>query len=331
MNGRHTLLYAAGCALLAASASGQQDRAVPRSGGGGSSSAGSRHTPSVHSSGRSSGGSSSSTGSHSVPSHSMTTAQRRHPRAGTGRGSGSGGGGYYPSHPVYPGYPGWGWGGYYPAYWGYWWPYSYGYAGWGAGYWAAPWGAGAVYSYAQPDRGAIRVLVDPSDARVYVDGYYAGVVDDFDGLFQRLHLAPGRHEISLKLGGYKTHRVRVYAGSGSTLKIDHEMEEGTGETFEDLAPDSARREARRAPPPPVETDRSPEPAAGELHLLVNPRDASVYVDGQFRGTGREAGTLALPPGRHRVEVVRPGYRTSEHEVEVAPNGSAELSIELQRP
>jgi len=327
MNGRHILLCTAGCALLAVPTPGQ-DRAVPRSGGGGSTGAGARHTPSVHSSGSSS--SSSSTTSYGTPSQGMTTAQRRHPRAGTGRGGYPGhGGGYYPGHPIYPGYPGWGWGGYSPAYWGYWWPY--GYRGWGAGYWSAPWGAGAVYSYAQPDRGAIRVLVDPSDARVYVDGYYAGVVDDFDGLFQRLHLAPGRHEISLKLGGYKTHRVRVYAGSGSTLKIDHEMEEGTGETFEDLAPDSARREARRAPPPPVETDRSPEPAAGELHLLVNPRDASVYVDGQFRGTGREAGTIALPPGRHRVEVVRPGYRTSEHEVEVAPNGSAELSIELQRP
>ena len=335
MNGRYTLLYATGCALLAASAFGQQDRAVPRSGGGGSSSAGSHPSPSVHSSGRSSGSSSSSTSSHATPSHSMTTAQRRHPRAGTGRGGG--GGGYYPSHPVYPGYPGWGWGGYYPAYWGYWWPYGYGYSGWGGGgYWASPWGAGAVYSYAQPDRGAIRVLVDPSDARVYVDGYYAGVVDDFDGLFQRLHLAPGRHEISLKLGGHKTHRVRVYAGSGSTLKIDHQMEEGTGETFEDLAPDSALREVRRTPTPPVETygpreQEAPAGAAGELQLLVNPRDASVYVDGEFRGTGREAGTLALPPGRHRVEVVRPGYRTAEREVDVTPNGSAELSIELQRP
>jgi archaellum component FlaG (FlaF/FlaG flagellin family) len=332
MNRRHTLLYAAGCALLAASAMGQQDRAVPRSGGGGSAGAGAgaHPTPSVHSS--SGGGQSSSpTTSSATPSHGMTTAERRHPRAGTGRGSG---GGYYPSHPIYPGYPGWGWGGYYPAYWGYWWPYGYGYSAWGAGYWTAPWGAGAVYSYAQPDRGAIRVLADPSDARVYVDGYYAGVVDDFDGLFQRLHLAPGRHEISLKLGGYKTHRVRVYVGSGSTLKIDHEMEEGAGETYQDLAPDAAGREARAAASYEPVRPGEPDPDAqgtGELRLLVDPRDASVYVDGEFRGTGREASTLTLAPGRHRVEVVRPGYRTAEHEVEVARDGSAEVSIELQRP
>jgi hypothetical protein len=171
------------------------------------------------------------------------------------------------------------------------------------------------------------VLVDPVETRVYVDGYYAGVADDFDGLFQRLHVAPGRHEISLKLSGHKTHRVRVYVGSGATLKLDHEMQEGIGETFEDLTPGGAR-EARRSrpssPPPPAES-------TGELHLQIDPVDASVYVDGEFRGTGREATTLSLAPGPHRVEVVRPGYRTAEHEVEVASSGVAELSIELQRP
>ena len=57
-----------------------------------------------------------------------------------------------------------------------------------------------------------------------VHRFYAGVADDFDGLFQRLHVAPGRHEISLKLSGPKTHRVRVYVGSGATLKLDHDLD-----------------------------------------------------------------------------------------------------------
>jgi hypothetical protein len=168
---------------------------------------------------------------------------------------------------------------------------------------------------------------------VYVDGYYAGVVDDFDGLFQRLHVAPGRHEITLKLTGYQTHRVRVYVGAGATLKLDHEMQEGLGETYEDLAPDLPRREARRsrsyAPAKPPEAE---EPAAsGELRLQVSPVDASVYVDGEFRGTGREATTLDLAPGQHRIEVVRPGYRTAERDIEVASEGVAELTVDLERP
>ena len=72
-------------------------------------------------------------------------------------------------------------------------------------------------------------------------------------------------------------------------------------------------------------------AAGRLRLSVQPEDASVYVDGAFRGTGREAGSLRLAPGRHRIEVVRPGYRTSEHDVEVAPGETTPLSVTLERP
>jgi hypothetical protein len=175
----------------------------------------------------------------------------------------------------------------------------------------------------------MRVLVDPSETRVYVDGYYAGVADDFDGLFQRLHLAPGRHEITLKLAGHKTHRVRVYVGSGSTLKIDHVMEEGTGETVRDLTGEEPLRESR-APQPPRDTWVG-EPSGGELRLDVRPQDASVYVDGEFQGTGRETGILNLAPGTHQVEVVRPGFRTAQREVEVTPEGVAELDIQLERP
>ena len=336
MNRRHTLLFAAGCTFLATGALSQQDRAVPRSGGG-SSGTSARSTPSARSSGASSSshgsGSGSFQSSYRAPSRGRTTAERRHPRAGTGTGSRYGG--RYPSHPIYPGYPGWGWGGYAPAYWNYWWPYrsyGYGWGGGGGGY--GPVGAGAVYSYADADRGSIRVLVDPSEARVYVDGYYAGVVDDFDGLFQRLHLAPGRHELSLQLTGYKTHRVRFYVGSGATLKLDYELEEGTGETFQDLTGGFPVREARRSSLSFGETprvEREEEAASEELRLRVSPVDASIYVDGAFRGTGREAATLALTPGQHRIEVVRPGYRTEDREIEVGGRTPTEITIELERP
>jgi len=39
-------------------------------------------------------------------------------------------------------------------------------------------------------RAEVRVLVTPPEAAVYVDGYYAGLVDDLDGFFQRLPLTP---------------------------------------------------------------------------------------------------------------------------------------------
>ena len=38
---------------------------------------------------------------------------------------------------------------------------------------------------------------------VYVDGYFVGVVDDFDGIFQRLHVDSGPHRIEVRAPGYE--------------------------------------------------------------------------------------------------------------------------------
>ncbi len=337
------LILAASLAL--APALQAQDHAVPRGGGGGGSPSGggggSHPSPGVSSSGG---------GSHSSPGYSggsnsgsggsgSSTAERRHPRAGTG--SGSGGGGYYPG---YPGYPGWGGGGYYPPYWSSWWPYgSLGwYGGYYGGYYGYPWGwggGGTVYHRVEQESGAVRVLVDPSEARVYVDGYYAGTVDDFDGLFQRLNVSSGRHEIALKLEGYKTHRVKVYVAPDSTLKLHHELEKGVGESFEDLSKDVPESEARRDEEQErrwsenearIEKDELTA-LGGRLELSIRPEDASVYVDGAFRGSAREASTLRLAPGQHRIEVVRPGYKTLEKQVDIAPGQTTDVKVELERP
>jgi hypothetical protein len=37
---------------------------------------------------------------------------------------------------------------------------------------------------------------------VYVDGYYAGIVDDFNGHFQHLDLTPGPHHVEVREPGY---------------------------------------------------------------------------------------------------------------------------------
>jgi len=344
MSARTRKLFLAASLALAPGLLLAQDRAVPRGGGegggsrGGGDSGARQPSPSSPGVSSNSGGSSGYSGGSSSGSHGgygSSTAERRHPRAGTG----SGGGGYYPGYPGYPGYPTWGWGGYYPGYGGYWWPYGY-YGGWyGGGYWGYPGYGGAVYYSSTPSEGgSIRVLCDPAEARVYVDGYYAGVVDDFDGLFQRLHVAPGRHEITLKLEGYTSHRMRVYVGPDATIKLHYELQRGTGETFEDLtggAPPPERelrgdRQELEGPPP--EEPRPPvDDRAGRLKLSVQPEDASVYVDGAFRGNGREAGSLRLAPGRHRIEIVRPGFRTTEQDVEVAPGETSQLSLTLERP
>jgi hypothetical protein len=76
-------------------------------------------------------------------------------------------------------------------------PYTYGYPYPGAGLYAVPPPPDALY-------GGVRLDVSPRDAAVYVDGYYAGIVDDFDGTWQRIALEPGPHRFEIVAQGYET-------------------------------------------------------------------------------------------------------------------------------
>jgi hypothetical protein len=74
------------------------------------------------------------------------------------------------------------------------------------------------YRYGYPT-GQIRLQVRPRDAEVYVDGYYAGQVDDFDGYIQSLQIEEGPHTIEIVAPGYEdlVFNVRITAGR----KIDY--------------------------------------------------------------------------------------------------------------
>jgi hypothetical protein len=88
-----------------------------------------------------------------------------------------------------------------------------------------------VYPYGVRRQADVRVEVTPKQAEVYVDGFYAGLADDFDGVFKRLHTTPGGHAITLHLEGYRTVTENIYASPDSTFKLRDTMEKlGAGET-----------------------------------------------------------------------------------------------------
>jgi hypothetical protein len=72
-------------------------------------------------------------------------------------------------------------------------------------------------------------------------------------------------------------------------------------------------------------------ATAELRLDVQPDDASIYVDDEFRGIARRLPSLRVTPGRHRVEAVRPGFPVAERRVEVGPGETVSVQIDLERP
>jgi hypothetical protein len=107
------------------------------------------------------------------------------------------------------------------------------YPWWSSGYYAGyyaydPWvgwyptydtaGAGGGDS-----EGALRLKVKPVEASVYVDGYYVGVVDDFDGVFQRLRLEPGAHHIEIQAPALEPLSFDVLIQPGHTTTYRGEL------------------------------------------------------------------------------------------------------------
>lgn len=68
--------------------------------------------------------------------------------------------------------------------------------------------------------GSLRIVDAPRDAQVFVDGYYAGIVDDYDGVFQRLNLEPGGHQVEIEVyPGVPPMFFDVYIEPGRTVTI----------------------------------------------------------------------------------------------------------------
>jgi hypothetical protein len=215
-------------------------------------------------------------------------------------------------------YPGWGyWGGYY----GY--PFYYG------GFYGPPYPYARVY-YGVPDRAPaeLRIEVKPVEAEVYVDSYLAGIVDEFDGFFQRLHLSPGAHEIVIYLDGYRTIRAKLYLGPGASYKLRRAMEPlEEGETAE----------PRPEPPPErmASAEPEPEPATsvagfGVLELRVRPEGAEILIGSEPwpSRAGSEPLVIHLPAGDHRIEIRRAGHAPFATDVHVDPGKTTTLNVKL---
>ena len=260
------------------------------------------------------------------------------PNGGGGGGGVAGGGGhpYYATRGSYVFV-----GGYFydPFYGPYpWWPSA-----------AYGWGYNPVFDY----RAEVRIQATPRDAAVYVDGFYAGVVDDFDGTFQRLPLTPGGHKIELFMDGFRTVKRNLYLQPGATMKMHETLVPlAAGEKSEppEVAPpvpappegtyNEPRSRGPRDPgaPPVVRRSGGRVPPAGEdaegfgtLVMHVQPRDASVSIDGQrWLTAGNGEFEVQLPAGRHRVEVELPGFQRFTSDIDVRDGGPTPLNVSLAR-
>jgi hypothetical protein len=230
----------------------------------------------------------------------------------------------------------------------YYWPY------YGPYFWGSPWGPYGFYPslwfgyyphYAHfDDDSSLRVQVTPREAQVFVDGYYVGLVDSFDGTFQRLHLSPGDHVIEIYLEGFRTIRETMMFLPHEGYQIKRAMEPlSPGDpAAERPRPDPSARRAQRPNPPESRRERPPEqmreapapPARGEagaVAVRVQPLGAIVLIDGEKWQIpeGSETLVVHLSEGPHRIEIQKQGYRTFTTEIRLRAGETIPLNVSLR--
>jgi hypothetical protein len=199
-------------------------------------------------------GATTRTGGADVPVYVGAGSRDRNGRSITGtaihRASPIGGGSYFDERWLRTaGYPFSPWGRWYPWYsggWGYGWvsydPWRFGGTRWvwgrygtwwyGATPWYDPWydpyygwygmtyGGGGGRSYDRDENrgntGTLRLKVNPSAAKVYIDGVLQGVVDDFNGLSSSLDVTEGVHQLEIRGEGYATLKAEIKVEAGKT-------------------------------------------------------------------------------------------------------------------
>jgi hypothetical protein len=256
------------------------------------------------------------------------------------------GGYYYRPYPYWYGYPGFS----FAFGFGYPW-YGFGYPWFGYGYPGFPYYPSYPYAYPYPyaidHTSAVRLEVTPKQAEVYVDSYYAGIVDDYDGAFQRLHLPPGEHEITLYLDGYRTVHQNLRLSPGSTFKVKYMMEKLVAGDVAEPRPTPPN------PPPaanPAQSPGSPGPdslpvqppnqagpraadgsASATLSIRVQPANATVLIDGErWEGPqGQERLIVQVSEGPHQIQIQKEGYEPFTTNITVRRGETAPLNVSLR--
>jgi hypothetical protein len=234
------------------------------------------------------------------------------------------------------GYPYYGYGSYGYPYYGYGYGYPYASAYYGPGFYDAS--------------SSVRLQVTPREAEVYVDGYFAGMVDAFDGTFQRLRVAPGDHELQLFLPGHRSFSQKVYLQPGGSFNVRHTMEPlgaGEPEPARPVAPPRSpsvrpepygrpdrpnSRGPERQSPKANERSGNAESDFGSIALRVQPGDVLINIDGEpWQGApDQDRLEVQLGVGTHTVEIRKDGYRTYITDITVRRGETTPLNVSLTR-
>ena len=156
----------------------------------------------------------------------------------------------------------------------------------------------------------MRFTSSPDQARLYVDGRYIGIADDWDnrGGGRELELPRGIHSVKMDLPGYRPLVLEIQVTPESAKdspSIDEEMERFDRMAYERL---------------PAPADRT----TGAVEFVLDPADATVSEGGKVLGAATNFGPatplqIKVSPAVHDFVIAAPGYKSKLVRILVAAN------------
>jgi hypothetical protein len=140
---------------------------------------------------------------------------------------------------------------------------------------------------------------------VWIDGGYVGFLGELKE-DNTVSLLPGEHEIAVRQAGYQDFQQKVVVEPGKQLVLRVAMQKDP-----------------RAEYPKV---------TAQVKLEVSPDRSAVFLDDTFVGHVQEFSgighAMLVSPGKHRIKIALPGYRTFETEINLLPKQNFTLKTEL---
>jgi hypothetical protein len=143
------------------------------------------------------------------------------------------------------------------------------------------------------------------DSGVWIDGQYVGYLKELKG-DKKVMLLPGEHEISVRQAGLEdfVRKIVVEPGQKQTVRVG--MQKSAGWETPSIT--------------------------STLKLTVQPNRAAVFLDDRYIGHVGEFGgklhSLLIAPGKHRIKIELPGYRTFETEIDLLAGQKSEVKTDL---
>jgi hypothetical protein len=145
------------------------------------------------------------------------------------------------------------------------------------------------------------------DSGVWIDGQYVGYLKELKG-DKKILLLPGEHEVLVRQAGYEDFTKKMVVEPRGVQRLRVSLEKDPRVQY----PTAANRAI--------------------LKLNITPDRAAVFVDDGYIGHASDFGgalhSMLVIPGKHRVKIELPGYRTFETEITLLPGQKSEVKTEL---